>query len=83
MARGGGKLVDVVAAGQAMDITDSIDDATSAAVPEGVLSAFEVDGKIYGMPTAVLPGGIFYSQDLFPKLASTLLPPRWTNWVTS
>ncbi|WP_183044468.1 ABC transporter substrate-binding protein [Pseudarthrobacter phenanthrenivorans] len=67
MARGGGKLADVVAAGQAMDITDSIDDATRAAVPEGVLSAFAVGDKIYGMPTAVLPGGIFYSGDLFAK----------------
>ncbi|MBG6239335.1 multiple sugar transport system substrate-binding protein/raffinose/stachyose/melibiose transport system substrate-binding protein [Mycetocola sp. CAN_C7] len=67
MARGGGKLADVVAAGQAMDITDSIDDATKAAVPEGVLSAFAVEGKIYGMPTAVLPGGIYYSGDLFAE----------------
>lgn len=74
MARGGGKLADVVAAGQAMDISDSIDDATKAAVPEGVLSAFEVDGKIYGMPTAVLPGGIFYSQDLFAE-AGIAAPP--------
>lgn len=74
MARGGGKLADVVAAGQAMDISDSIDDATLAAVPEGVLSAFTVDDKIYGMPTAVLPGGIFYSQDLFAQ-AGIEAPP--------
>ncbi|GHD52195.1 ABC transporter substrate-binding protein [Mycetocola manganoxydans] len=67
MARGGGKLADVVAAGQAMDITDLIDDETRAAVPEGVLSAFAIDGKIYGMPTAVLPGGIYYSGDLFAE----------------
>src|SRR3712207_4163038 len=73
MARGGGKLKDVVEAGQVMDITDSIDDATSAAVPEGVLSAFSVDDKVYGMPVAVLPGGIYYSQDLFKQagIAST------------
>jgi raffinose/stachyose/melibiose transport system substrate-binding protein len=64
MARGGGKLADVVAAGQAMDITSSIDPATKEAVPAGVLKAFEVDGKIYGMPTAVLPGGMFYSKNL-------------------
>lgn len=74
MARGGGKLADVVAAGQAMDITDSIDDATRAAVPEGVLKAFEVDGKIYGMPTAVLPGGIFYSQDLLTEAGVDAAP---------
>ena len=74
MARGGGKLADVVAAGQAMDITGSIDDATKAAVPKGVLSAFEIDGKIYGMPTAVLPGGIFYSKDLFATAGITAVP---------
>lgn len=67
MARGGGKLADVVAAGQAMDITDLVDDATKAAVPEGVLSAFAIDDKIYGMPTAVLPGGIYYSGDLYAE----------------
>lgn len=67
MARGGGKLADVVAAGQAMDITDLVDDDTKAAVPEGVLSAFAIDDKIYGMPTAVLPGGIYYSGDLFTE----------------
>ena len=37
MARGGGKLADIVAAGQVMDLTDKITDATKAAVGEGVL----------------------------------------------
>lgn len=74
MARGGGKLADVVAAGQAMDITDSIDDATKSAVSEGVLNSFAVDGKIYGMPTAVLPGGLFYSKDQFAKAGITTTP---------
>lgn len=74
MARGGGKLAAVVAAGQAMDITDSISDATKAVVPEGVLSAFAIDGKIYGMPTAVLPGGIFYSKDLFAEAGIDAVP---------
>lgn len=67
MARGGGKLADVVSAGQALDITDHIDDATQAALGDGVLSAFTIDGRVYGMPTAVLPGGIYYSQDLFAE----------------
>ena len=67
MARGGGKLADIVEAGQVMDLTDRIDEATRAAVGEGALSAFSIDGKVYGMPTAVLPGGIYYSQDLFDQ----------------
>ena len=82
LARGGGKLADVVAAGGAMDITDSIDSATKTAVPAGVLDAFKVNGKIYGMPTAVLPGGIFYSKDLF-KAAGIDSPPATMGELNS
>ncbi|WP_263732426.1 extracellular solute-binding protein [Cellulomonas sp. SG140] len=74
MARGGGKLADVVAAGQAQDLTKSIDDATKKAVGDAAFSAFSVDGKVYGMPVAVLPGGIFYSKDLFTKAGITSTP---------
>jgi ABC-type glycerol-3-phosphate transport system substrate-binding protein len=74
MARGGGKLADIVAAGQVMDITDSIDPATKSAVSEGVLNAFSVEGKVYGMPTAVLPGGMYYSKDLYKKAGITDTP---------
>ena len=72
MARGGGKLADVVAAGQAMDLTTGITDATESALG-GVLSAFEIDDKVYGVPTAVLPSGIFYSGDTFT--AAGVTPP--------
>ena len=64
MSRGGGKLADVVTAGQVMDVTDGLSGATKTALG-GVIDAFAIDGKIYGLPTAVLPEGIFYSQDLF------------------
>ena len=74
MARGGGKLADIVDADQVMDLTDSLDPATKAAVSEGVLNAFTVDGKLYGMPTAVLPGGMYYSKDLFKKAGITATP---------
>ena len=73
MARGGGKLADVVKAGQAMDITDKLTDATKTALG-GVLSAFEVDGKTYGLPTAVLPEGFWYSTDLFDQAGVTDTP---------
>jgi multiple sugar transport system substrate-binding protein/raffinose/stachyose/melibiose transport system substrate-binding protein len=73
MARGGGKLADVVAAGQAMDITDKLSDATKTALG-GVLSAFEIDGKNYGLPVAVLPEGIWYSTDLFAQAGITETP---------
>jgi multiple sugar transport system substrate-binding protein/raffinose/stachyose/melibiose transport system substrate-binding protein len=79
MARGGGKLADVVEAGQAMDITDLIDDSTREAVGDAALNAFSVDGKVYGMPTAVLPGGIYYSKDLFAQAGITETPTTFAE----
>ncbi|HHW82810.1 MAG TPA: extracellular solute-binding protein [Actinomycetales bacterium] len=67
MARGGGKLADMVAADQIMDITDVISDETRAAYGEAVVNTFNIDGKIYGLPTSILPGGIYYSKDLFAE----------------
>jgi len=83
MARGGGKLADVVEAGQVMDITDAIDDATRAAVGEGALSAFSIDDKVYGMPVAVLPGGLYYSQDLFTQAGVTANPTTLAELETT
>lgn len=83
MARGGGKLADIVAAGQVMDLTDKIDDATKAAVGEGTFAAFSVDGKIYGMPTAVLPGGIYYSKDLFEQAGISETPETIDDLVAA
>ncbi len=74
MARGGGKLADVVEAGQAMDLTDAIDDTTREAVGDAALSAFTVDGKVYGMPVSILPGGVYYSEDLFSQAGVTANP---------
>lgn len=73
MARGGGKLADIVEAGQVMDITDGVTDASKNAVGSA-LSAFEVDGKNYGMPVSILPSGIYYSSDLFTQ-AGIKAPP--------
>lgn len=74
MARGGGKLADVVEAGKVKDLTDLIDDSVKTAFGEAPFSAFTVDGKIYGVPNAVLPGGIFYSKDLFAQAGITSEP---------
>ena len=72
MARGGGKLADVVEAGQAQEVV--VDDATRTAVGDAAFSAFTVDGKVYGMPMSILPGGIYYSKDLFEQAGITELP---------
>ena len=65
LQRGGGKLAAMVAAGQLMDITGGISDQVKEEIPEGSFIANSLEDKIYAMPVAVLPGGIFYSQDLF------------------
>ncbi len=74
MARGGGKLADVVSADKVMDITSQISPDVKSAYGSAIFSAFTIDGKIYGMPTSVLPGGIYYSKDLF-KQAGITTPP--------
>ncbi len=79
LARGGGKLADVVEAGQAMDITDLISDETKAAVGDGAFSAFTIDDKVYGMPVSVLPGGIYYSKDLFEQAGITDTPKTFAE----
>src|SRR5690606_35060643 len=78
MARGGGKLADIVEAGQVMDLTDLIDDSTRDALGT-TIDAFTIDGKVYGMPTAVLPGGIFYSKDLFAEAGIDAPPTTMTE----
>lgn len=75
MARGGGKLADVVEADQVMDITSKISADNKAALGDGIFSALTVDGKVYGMPVSVLPNGIYYSKDLFAKAGITT-PPK-------
>lgn len=74
LARGGGKLADVVDAGQAMDLTDKISAETKSALGDAPFSAFTIDGKVYGMPMSVLPGGIYYSKDLFEQAGITETP---------
>lgn len=67
MARGGGKLADIVDAGQVKDLTDVIDPEVMEAYGDAVFQAFTIDGRIYSIPNSILPGGIFYSQDLFDE----------------
>ena len=67
MARGGGKLRDIVQAGMVMDLTDKIDPDIKSAYGDAVFEAFTFDGKVYAMPNSILPGGIFYSKDLFAE----------------
>ncbi|WP_202616204.1 ABC transporter substrate-binding protein [Actinomyces sp. 432] len=74
LARGGGKLRDMVEAGLVLDISGMIDQSVAADVPEGAFSAYTVDDGIYAMPTSLQPGGIYYSQDLFQAAGITAAP---------
>jgi raffinose/stachyose/melibiose transport system substrate-binding protein len=74
LQRGGGKMAAMVAAGQLMDITDGISDQVTKEIPKGSFIANSLEDKIYAMPVAVLPGGIFYSQDLFDAAGITETP---------
>jgi len=74
LQRGGGKMAAMVDAGQIMDITNSITAASKQAIPAGSFKAEELNGKTYAMPVATLPGGIFYSKDLFAKAGITENP---------
>lgn len=66
---GGGKLAAQVEAGYLAEITDGTTD-----IPDSAYAAHEVDGKKYAMPMTVLPGGIFYSKDLFEQAGITTPP---------
>ncbi len=74
LQRGGGKMAAMVAAGQLMDLTDGISDTAKSEISEGSFTANTLDDKVYAMPVAVLPGGIFYSQDLFTQAGITETP---------
>ena len=65
LQRGGGKMAAMVDAGQLMDLTDSIDAGTKAAVSDGTFKGESYKGKVYAMPVDVQPEGIYYSQTLF------------------
>lgn len=74
LQRGGGKLQAMVAAGQVMDLTNEIADSVKSEIPSGSFAANTIDDKVYAMPVAVLPGGLFYSQNAFDAAGITTPP---------
>lgn len=80
MALGGQKDRDMIAAGQMMDLTDKITDENKEKLGSSLDSA-TYDGKIYGMPTTVQPGGIWYSKDLFAQAGITEAPTTWEELI--
>lgn len=76
MTLGGQKDRDMIAAGQLMDLTDKISDTVKTQMAASLDSA-TYDCKIYGVPTTVQPGGIWYSKDLFAQAGITEAPTTW------
>ncbi|GIF12849.1 sugar ABC transporter substrate-binding protein [Actinoplanes teichomyceticus] len=81
LQRGGGKMAAMVEAGQLKDITADISAETRQAVPEAALKTGQIDGKAYAVPVAILPGGFWYSKELFQKAGVT--PPTTLDELTS
>lgn len=79
LQRGGGKMAAMVEAGQLKDITDGINADTKQAVSEAALKTAQIDGKAYAIPVSILPGGLWYSKDLFQKAGVTTPRPPWTS----
>jgi ABC-type glycerol-3-phosphate transport system substrate-binding protein len=73
MARGGGKLAAVVKANQVMKLDGKLAKSTTDDMA-GSMSAFQISGGTYGVPTAVLPEGFFYSKDLVQKAGIATMP---------
>ncbi|WIN00518.1 extracellular solute-binding protein [Actinoplanes oblitus] len=74
LQRGGGKMAAMVEAGQLKDITGDISAESKQAVGEAALKTGQIDGKAYAVPVSILPGGLWYSQDLFQKAGVTTPP---------
>jgi len=72
--RGGGKMAAMVEADQVKDISDELTAETKAAVGEAALKTAQVEGKTYAVPVSILPGGMWYSKDLFSKAGVEATP---------
>jgi raffinose/stachyose/melibiose transport system substrate-binding protein len=83
LQRGGGKMAAMAKAGQLMDITGSLTEETKKVISAGSFKAQTIDDKVYAMPVAVLPGGFFYSKDLFAKAGVAQTPTTLAELQTA
>lgn len=83
LQRGGGKMAAMVKANQLMDLTGKVSEQVQKEIPAGSFSANEIDGKLWSMPVAVLPGGLFYSQDVFDAAGITETPTTFDELNTA
>jgi len=72
--RGGGKMAAMAEAGQVKDISNDITAETKQVVGDAALKTEQIEGKTYAVPVAILPGGFWYSKDLFKKAGVQATP---------
>ena len=80
LSRGGQKLQDMVEAGQVKDLTGKLSDDVKTGM-KAALASQTLEGKVYGMPIAALPGGIWYSKDLFKQAGIEKTPTTWDEFT--
>lgn len=60
LAPGTGQAISVVTIAEA-GFLEALDEASTAVIPEGTEALYEVDGEIFGQPTALAPVGLIYN----------------------
>ncbi|MBW9111125.1 extracellular solute-binding protein [Microbacterium trichothecenolyticum] len=74
LQRGGGKMAAMVQAGQLKDLTGQVTGEAEENISEGAFKSVSYQDKVWAMPLSILPGGIFYSQDLYNAAGITETP---------
>ncbi|MGP3914488.1 extracellular solute-binding protein [Nonomuraea sp. 10N515B] len=77
---GGGVLKQQIDAGLVKDITGDVGDVLPNFTP-AALSAYQLDGKTYGLPTDIGMVGFWYNKKLFEKAGITEPPATWAAFL--
>ena len=83
LQRGGGKMADMVNAGQLMDLTGKFTGEAKDNISSGSFKAETYQDKVWAVPLAAQPGGIFYSKDLYDKAGVTTTPTTISELVAA
>ncbi|MEV5896608.1 extracellular solute-binding protein [Nonomuraea fuscirosea] len=77
---GGGVLKQQIDAGLVKDISADVADVLPNFTP-AALSAYQLDGKTYGLPTDIGMVGFWYNKKLFEKAGITEAPATWSAFL--
>ncbi|TDD35580.1 extracellular solute-binding protein [Nonomuraea terrae] len=77
---GGGVLQQQIEAGLVKDISTDVADVLPNFTP-AALSAYQFDGKTYGLPTDIGVVGFWYNKELFQQAGITEPPATWSAFL--